>query len=319
MPRAARRNADAPGHDSFLDIVANMVGILIILVMVVGVRVKNAPVVTAIAAETEPDDSELITDLGTERSLRGDIANVQQQVRVMVFRAAAQQQRRDALGVALAAAEEAIESRRQELGAKAQRDFDLQRQLSELQLYLEQLRQQQVHFEAQKSAPTVVESYPTPISRTVDEYEVHFQLRAGRVARVPLKELRELAIVDARIKANQMSGSPEIAGTLGPEAGFHVRYRCSRQYESYEFIPVSRDLGETLDEALAEGSAFRRALASFHPDRSTLTIWTYPDSFAAYRRLKKEAYLLGYPTAARLLQHGELIGASSHGNKSVAQ
>ena len=36
MPRPTRQNADAPGHDSFLDIVANMVGILIILVMVAG-------------------------------------------------------------------------------------------------------------------------------------------------------------------------------------------------------------------------------------------------------------------------------------------
>ena len=38
MPRSARNDTESPGHDSFLDIVANMVGILIILVMVVGVR-----------------------------------------------------------------------------------------------------------------------------------------------------------------------------------------------------------------------------------------------------------------------------------------
>ena len=41
--RRAKEEA-ASGHDSFLDIVANIVGILIILVMVVGVRARNAPV-----------------------------------------------------------------------------------------------------------------------------------------------------------------------------------------------------------------------------------------------------------------------------------
>ena len=40
------------GQDSFLDIVANLVGILIILVMVIGVRAKDALVEAAIASTT---------------------------------------------------------------------------------------------------------------------------------------------------------------------------------------------------------------------------------------------------------------------------
>ena len=43
----ARSNVDEPGQDSFLDIVANLVGILIILVMVIGVRAKGAWVESA--------------------------------------------------------------------------------------------------------------------------------------------------------------------------------------------------------------------------------------------------------------------------------
>ena len=38
---------DAPGQDSFLDIVANLVGILIILVMVIGARATDAMVEAA--------------------------------------------------------------------------------------------------------------------------------------------------------------------------------------------------------------------------------------------------------------------------------
>ena len=42
MGRKASQHAHEPGQDSFLDIVANLVGILIILVMVVGARAKDA-------------------------------------------------------------------------------------------------------------------------------------------------------------------------------------------------------------------------------------------------------------------------------------
>ena len=42
MRRAARGGDDIPDQDSFLDVMANIVGILIILVMVVGVRAGQA-------------------------------------------------------------------------------------------------------------------------------------------------------------------------------------------------------------------------------------------------------------------------------------
>lgn len=41
MNRRNRSELDSPGYDSFLDIVANLVGILVILIMVLGVRAKN--------------------------------------------------------------------------------------------------------------------------------------------------------------------------------------------------------------------------------------------------------------------------------------
>ena len=43
MRNAPANEPDAMDHDSFLDIVANIVGILIILVMVVSVRARDAP------------------------------------------------------------------------------------------------------------------------------------------------------------------------------------------------------------------------------------------------------------------------------------
>ena len=52
------------------------------------------------------------------------------------------------------------------------------------------------------------------------------------------------------------------------------------------------------------------------PRQYTITVWTYEDSFAEYRRLKKELYSLGYAVAARPIELGMPIGASPTGSKS---
>src|SRR5687767_807895 len=53
MPRTRDLTADAPGQDSFLDVLANMVGILIIFVMAVGVATKDAFLEASKAAITQ--------------------------------------------------------------------------------------------------------------------------------------------------------------------------------------------------------------------------------------------------------------------------
>ena len=42
MARQSTEDVDTAGHDSFLDVVANLVGILLILIMVIGVRTRHA-------------------------------------------------------------------------------------------------------------------------------------------------------------------------------------------------------------------------------------------------------------------------------------
>ncbi len=85
------------------------------------------------------------------------------------------------------------------------------------------------------------------------------------------------------------------------------------------FVPLSAQLGESIDTALAEGSEFREVLAMLHAGRHTITVWTYPDSFADFRRINKELYRLGFSAAARPLPPGEYISGSPQGTKSAAQ
>ncbi|MCG6156243.1 hypothetical protein [Rubinisphaera margarita] len=58
----SRRNADTleAGSDSFLDIVANIVGILIILIVIAGVRMSQAPTIRELIVESTPVPVEVI-------------------------------------------------------------------------------------------------------------------------------------------------------------------------------------------------------------------------------------------------------------------
>lgn len=331
------RQTDAPGHDSFLDVVANMVGILIILVMVVGVRVKNAPVVTSISGKTKQVDRELEEDLNTERSLREGVLSAAGQTRTLQRETLVQRRRRDILATAVAACEHRIRSRKQQMDTQTQTDFDLKRSLLESRFQLQQLGRRRAQAENAPAEPILVESYPTPLSRTVDGNEAHFQLRGGQVARVPLSELLEKLKVEIRQKKYKLRNQAELTGTIGPLDGFRLKYTFRRhdispelameigysgsivRLERATFIPVSGRLGEPVETALADGSEFRLALSKLRPGRTTITLWTYPDSFAAFRRIKKELYQRGFAAAARPLPHGTPISGSPEGTKSAAE
>ena len=83
--------------------------------------------------------------------------------------------------------------------------------------------------------------------------------------------------------------------------------------------PVADNLGETVNEAMRPNSQFRLALANRRAKDATITLWTYPDSFDDFRRVKKELYRLGFPVAARPLPEGVPISGSSSGSKSTAE
>jgi hypothetical protein len=59
-------------------------------------------------------------------------------------------------------------------------------------------------------------------------------------------------------------------------------------------------------------------LAGVKPD-TTVTLWCYPDSFAAYRQVREELHRLRIATAGRPLPDGAPIGGSAEGSKSVVQ
>lgn len=335
MSRRTPTTDQPPSHDSFLDIVANMVGILIILVMLVGVRAKNAPLSSI--DPTPESDPALQRALAMETSLRNDVRREAELADALRQEAQRQKQRRDRLAVAVVMAEQDIETRRGQLDAAARRQLDRRRTLTETTAEIERLQHGRERILAASRRPIVVESLPTPKSRVVDAGETQFQLRDGRIARVPFDELLDRFRDVVRHKKDRLRDRAELTDTIGPIDGFRLKYTLRRhdippatalelghggsmiRLERAEFLPVRGDLGEPVEEALTPDSRFARDLAALSPQRHTITIWTYPDSFDAFRRLRGAMHRKGFAVAARPLPRGVPISGSPEGTKSHAE
>jgi hypothetical protein len=335
MPRPIPQHAEPVNGDSFLDIVASVVSIMIIMVVMVGIRIKNAPVKVAIPAM--PAAAELDKDIAAEQSLRGDVWKIADEIRNVQQETVVRGTERNLLATAVSAAEHQIQQRRQRLDGAKQTNFDLARDLAESKFQLDQLLREREHAESAPGEPVVVESYPTPISREVDGPEAHLLVANGRVLFIPLEEILEQLRAQVRRQAYKLAEQPELSDTIGPVGGFRLRYTLERhdvapdgprgtgrggsfaRVEQWTLIPTADDLGEPVRLALQQGSDFRHTLAKILPGRTTITIWVYPDGFDAFRQIRKELYHLGYSIAARPLPPGTPIGGSPEGSKSAAQ
>ena len=230
-------------------------------------------------------------------------------------------------------------ARRGEQAELAQRLIALRQQRQALQAELSRRLQVRVRpAKAAEPTATRVRELRVPISRPVprDADEIHFELRAGRVAYVPLEPL--LAQVHERIReAEQASQPDELTGVVGPVGAFSLRFHAVRhgaalqqrvltgslkprlRLVEWQLVPAARDRGEPVDRALATGSRFWAALSGRSGGRSYVTIWVYEDSFAAFRRVRDALYDRGYFVAARPLFLDDPIAGATHGTPSYAQ
>jgi hypothetical protein len=321
-------NLETAGQDSFLDVTTNIVGILIVLVMVVGIRAQN-PIVEPNATPA-PTEAEL-TDLGTQAlRVEGDWHQIDKRLAAVNAEIENRSAEREVLATMIAAAEKEIGDRRAKLASTEQEDFDLHRELAESQAAVEHEKAE--IDESKSEAPPVeqVNHYPTPLSRTVLGHEVHFQLSGGRIAYVPMDEFIEDVRSDMRSSGVNFSTISDKVGVVGPRNGFEFRYTMDvvtdhgrgivgLRAKEFQLVPVGVQLGETVEKALSGRSEFRSSLAPHSPRETTVTLWTYPDSFEAYRQIKEELHKMGFATAGRPLPNGVLIGGSDHGTKSSAQ
>ncbi|MBX9787952.1 MAG: hypothetical protein K2Y37_03475 [Pirellulales bacterium] len=322
MSRRIREDGEGFGSDSFLDVICNMVGIMVILVLIAGMRARNAAVPTATAAPAK--DQALATLEAENAALEGDVLLLAQDIERVKLAAAARAHERSQLAFVVAARRRAIDERRQTLDAGQQGDFDLRRSAAAAEQALREMLGQLSATEQGKPESIKVTSYPTPISKTVTGKELHLQLKGGRIAYVPINEFEGRLPGEIRRIQHRLVDSPEATDSCGPIDGFRMRYTFERlgnyaRLRQCEFIPISPALGETLEQAIGSNSELRGRLAQHRPAATTITLWTYGDSFSIYRRLKEELYQAGFSVAGRPMPDGKSIGGSPSGSKSAAE
>ncbi len=328
---------DSFGSDSFLDIVSNIVGILIILVMVVGVRVKSASQQEVVAVEPPPvapklDFASAQTDVA---DLQAEIQQVSATLSNSEIEANQKSQRLNLLANAIADTKQDVDRERMSATARDREAAELAKDLDDKRRQYEALL-----FEVQQQADVKpksvrIDSFQTPISRSVTGKEVHFQLKGGLTAYVPVSELLEKVKEDFQGKLQFMRSTPELTNVVGPIEGFRCQYVGARvtsgstadpmfdqlvaQLKAATFMPESSAMGEPLNEALSASSRFRSIVGRLNPSETVITLWTYPDSFAEFRQLRRELYQLGFSVAGRPLPFEHPIGVSSAGSRSLAQ
>lgn len=322
--RKRREEGEAMGSDSFLDVVANMVGIVIIMVMVAGLRSKTAPQRAAKAMANSTEVRELADKEETARVLKEQVQRLAEDIAVTHSHGALAFETRNALAFEVTKRKRDLDEKREAMSAVQRASFDLDRETAAAKQELEQLeRRKQAAADAPEKTVQIT-TYATPISHTVDGKEVHFQLRGGLIAHVPMDDFVERIPNELKQQAWKLRQMPEVSSTLGPIDGFRMKYLIVRdgnfiRLQQFELIPVNNSLGESLDSALSSSGEFSHIVGGLNRRKTTVTLWIYPDSFSEFRALKDHLHKLGFATAGRPLPEGQPIGGSVHGSRSAAE
>jgi hypothetical protein len=331
------------GTDSFLDVVTNIVGILILLVMVVGLRASNA-VETAITTQRSSEIHEHYVTQADVQQAHESAEDTERQVRDLIHRvvdtrqeAVLREKERAVLSSLVAEAEQEIAGRRERLSSEQQRDFDVRRQLVEAQLALDNLTREQVALLSQEPDVEEIECRPTPLGQTVTGKEVHLLLADDHVAVVPFEALLEEMKADIQENVWRLREQDRLERTVGPYGGFRLRYWFVKaeivargesgtvvagrvpQFSHCFFVPERSPTGEPAVEAMRPGSELQLFLQRLNAQGTTVTIWTYPGNYDRLREVKRRIRELGFQIAVRPLPKGMPIGASRTGSESLTE
>ncbi len=321
---ARREEQGNIGEDSFLDTIANLVGILIILVVLIGSKTK----VDADAKSreiAEGDITEEALEPAAEAQRLRDAA-IDQQKQLIRYAAEVEYRRleRDKMLEQTMLAKEAINDRISKFDEKQREQIEKTSELERLQSELKGIGDKLESKDESKRTKVVLEHLPTPMAKTVFSKEMHVRLKNGRVTVIPWDKLVQTLKDHAPLAARRSANKKTLDDKLGPINGFMLHYRMTAipggfELDRFEIDVTPENTGETLEQALSTGGILRGEMSSRVPAETVVTVWVYPDSFGAFRRLKTALYREGFLAAARPLPPDILIGASPRGSRSAAQ
>ena len=299
------------GQDSFLDIVANLVGVLIILVVVVGAQAKSAWEET----EPAPDLTEKISQLTEDISRSHDVARkletdnhlIEQQILEESSVSTGLSEIRHQMLVQIQIVERQIERQKEERRAKLNADQQVKLAKYEeqkgLAIQLTSIQSEAKAVKAAQPKSEVIEHFPNPIAKTVFSDEIHFQMRHGKIALVPLDALVSRMKSEWKVKAEKLKQAKQTIETVGPIDNFRLQYellstrtaqgRQAVKFERFTIYPAGASVGYDVASQLADGTELQSALQRHVPEKTTVSLWVYPDSYTEYNEVKSWLYEKG--------------------------
>ena len=355
MIRRRRRHREIPfSFDSFLDVVANVVGIIIRLILVawVGARsyssvqeiLKERHSATAAALPANLPADPLEFELARNRQHLAEAqARLLEQLRQLGEVKSNHRQTQSQL-TSLASRKQEIDRQRASLDQVLHgRNANQQAQaltLSEIQQRRQRLLEE---IQALEKLPPVSHTlhYRTPVSRPVYSEELMFECRGGRVAFIDIAGMLAEIKQGMESKAKLLQTEWEVADVTHPIGPFRLRYTIERQrgtldafssglgpagasgfrygVSEWQVEAIASGRGETASEALASRSQFRQIADVLDPQQTVVTFWVYPDSFALFRQLRDYLYDHELEIAGRPLPDGVSIMSSKNGTVSRGQ
>ncbi len=332
---------ETPGGDSFLDIVANIVGILVLLVVVVGVRAGQEvlePVEEVAKLQTEELKQVLHNKTRKIQSTYQDSKRLAAQLGNTLDEIELRNQTREELAYYIATLKEELKQEREKLSANDRRTYELGNQITQLEIELEKLTSEQLALAGNLQEPLSEEIYfdPTPIVHSQVEDQIMLRLKDGRITYLPMDELYEEFARNRGDLRNQLSRQrgrkAMIQMNYGPLEGFLIRAIFGFQtvtsggsvYQQASLV-VARleEQGVTRSEAveslLEPGSPLTTRLEKINPRETVITLVAYPDSYAELPEVEKKLRQRGYQVAKALQEAGEPIEFSPNGRSTVLQ
>ena len=249
------------GQDSFLDIVANLVGILIILVVVVSAQAgsakkqepqPNADAAARIAqlkqelsrssdtaAKLHADNHQLEDQIVEENQLAASLTDKRHLMLVkleVVKKKMAKQRVKNQFARetqrlkqesakrdhAVALANHEAALAKRELAIQKQVEFETQKR--DLENQLDELLREEIALEANLIKTEVIDHFPSPIAKTVFAEEIHFRLADGKLSYVPMDELIAEMKSEWKVKSEKLQQADRTIETLGPIANYRLQY-----------------------------------------------------------------------------------------------
>ena len=339
------------GQDSFLDIVANLVGILIILIVVIGAQASSAwskpkPKV-ALLEKVEDLEEQVSRTSNVIAKLNRDNEQLEERIIEENRLSADLTDQRHAMLVQLEMAKREVEKKRQlrqtELESIDEKNREIIKRRNDHSQKKNQLLRELDSIVRETNAVTanapktdVIEHFPNPIAKTVFAEEVHFRLSEGRLSYVPMEELISRMKSEWKLKAEKLKNANRTVETVGPIKNFRLQYelaldwltqqtpygpveRKAIRFNKFQIHPVPGELGEIVEAALADGSEFRQMLERFEPRKTTVSIWVYPESYKAHNEIKSWLHKNGFQMASWPLENGRRISGGPQGFKTSAQ